>query len=38
MEFFWLAMQSDTGASAQYFAQDNRMHNYELRLYNAAGC
>jgi hypothetical protein len=38
MEFFWLAMQMDTGASAQYFAQDNRMYNYEIRLYNAAGC
>jgi hypothetical protein len=38
MEFFWLAMTNDTGASAQYFAQDNRMYNYEVRLYNAAGC
>jgi len=38
MEFFWLAMRSDSGASAQYFAQDNRMYNYEIRLYNAAGC
>jgi len=38
MEFFWLAMQMDTDASAQYFAQDNRMYNYEIRLYNAAGC
>jgi hypothetical protein len=38
MEFFWLAMTYDTGASTQYFAQDNRMYNYEIGLYNAAGC
>lgn len=38
MIFFELATQGDTGASAQYFAQDNRMFNYEVRLYNAAGC
>jgi hypothetical protein len=38
MEFFWLAMTNDTGASARYFAQDNRMYNYEIGLYNGAGC
>lgn len=38
MMFFELAMELDTGVSAQYFAQDSRMFNYEVRLYNNAGC
>jgi hypothetical protein len=38
MEFFYLAMQMDTGASAGYWATDNRMYNYEIGLYNRAGC
>ena len=36
MIFFELAMQGDTGESAQYFAQDNRMFNMEARLYRTA--
>ena len=38
MMFFWLAMESDTGAYAGYWAADNRMYNYEIRVYNNAGC
>ena len=38
MMFFELAMEMDTGASARYLVQDTRMYNYEVRLYNAAGC
>ena len=38
MMFFELAMQMDTGASAQYLAGDTRMFNYEVRVYNGAGC
>lgn len=38
MMFFELAMQLDTGASSQYLARDTRMFNYEIRIYNGAGC
>ena len=38
MMFFELAMQLDTGDSAQYLAQDTRMFNYNVRLFHAADC
>ena len=36
--FFELAMDGDTGPYARYWARDSRMFNYEIRLYNNAGC
>jgi hypothetical protein len=36
--FFELAMQGDTGPYARYLAEDTRMYNLEMRLYNGAGC
>ena len=36
MIFFELAMQGDSGDSAHYFAQDQRMFNYEAALYRRA--
>jgi putative Ca2+/H+ antiporter (TMEM165/GDT1 family) len=38
MMFFALAIQMDTGESAQYLAQDTRMFNYNVRLFHGAGC
>ncbi|MDQ1463417.1 MAG: hypothetical protein QOC73_358 [Actinomycetota bacterium] len=38
MMFFDLAMQMDTGAYARYLVQDTRMYNYEVGLFNRAGC
>lgn len=33
-----LPLISRTRAYVQYLAQDTRMFNYEIRLYNSAGC
>jgi hypothetical protein len=36
--FFSLAVEMDTGPSAQYLARDQRMLNYEWDLYGRYGC
>lgn len=38
MMFFALAIQMDTGESAQYLALDTRMFNYNVRLFHGGGC
>lgn len=38
MMFFALAIQMDSGDSAQYLAQDTRMFNYNVRLFHGQGC